>query len=114
MELPLLLVRCAMLRENIGGEGLTKALVLMLVLLCPALMDAAVIFSQPSDPASIIYTSARASPDGSDGDSYAYDSFQIGCNLGIAEIDWRGGYAESLPYAGQNPVYDFAIGIYAS
>ena len=57
---------------------------------------------------------AWASPDGSDGDSYAYDSFQIGCDLGIAEIDWRGGYAESLPYAGQNPVYDFAIGIYAS
>jgi hypothetical protein len=85
-----------------------------LALALPAQGQTQVVFSQPPNPAGGLVKSSWYPPDGLDGDSYAYDSFILGSNQAITEIDWRGGYTNFLSGAGESPVFDFTISIYPS
>lgn len=58
--------------------------------------------------------SAWYPPDGLDGDQYVWDSFVLPADKSITEIDWRGCYTNYLSGAGESPVYDFDVAIYAS
>src|SRR5690349_9005544 len=49
------------------------------------------VFSQPPNPAGGLIASSFLSPNGMDGDGYAYDSFSFATNKAITEITWRGG-----------------------
>lgn len=72
------------------------------------------VYSQAPDPAGGVIKSAWYPPDGLDGDAYAFDSFVLGSTQSISGIQWRGGYTNFLSGAGESPVSDFTISIYAS
>jgi hypothetical protein len=96
--------------SNPAGVLLMAASILALA--PPAQGQTQVVFSQPPDPAGGVIKSSWFPPDGLDGDSYAYDSFILGSDQAITEVDWRGGYTNFLSGAGESPVYDFTIYIY--
>lgn len=73
-----------------------------------------VVYSQPPSPSGGVLKSSWYPPDGLDGDAYAYDSFTLGSTQTIDQIQWRGGYTNFQSGAGESPVFDFTISIYAS
>lgn len=67
-------------------------------------------FEQPPDPSGGVILSSWYFPDGTDSDSYAYDSFVTVVTGPITEVRWRGGYQ----YTGYGLVNDFSITFYAT
>ena len=89
--------------NNPKSEMKWKTLCLAALLSSLALPSgAAVLYGQPPATSGARYKSAWYPPDGLDGDSYAYDSFQLSANQAITEIDWRGAYNNYLSGAGQS------------
>ena len=68
----------------------------------------AVVYAQPVAPGASVIPSSYLSPDGMDGDGYAFDNFTLPTTQDIMEIKWLGGYL------GGDPVSDFTIKIYSS
>lgn len=68
--------------------------------------EAAVVFTQPPDPARGILVSSWVDPNGSDADMYVYDSFILDADQAITRVTWRGGYFYGAPYGRVN---DFSI-----
>jgi hypothetical protein len=76
--------------------------------------NAAVVFQQAPSASGGIHKSSWYSPDGLDGDEYAWDGFTLTSDAAISEIHWRGGYTNYLSGAGTSPVYAFSVSIYRS
>lgn len=70
------------------------------------------VFSQPIDGTSNLIPSSFYSPDGLDGDGYAFDSFTLATAQDIYSIQWRGGYRYGN--SAGSPVVNFRIKIYSS
>lgn len=79
-----------------------------------ALAGPQVVYAQASSPSGGVTKSSWLPPNGLDGDQYAYDGFTLPVTQNITQIGWRGGYTNYLSGAGQSPVFDFTISIYAS
>ena len=94
-----------------------KTLLLVALLsLVPFGPGSTVVFSLPPSNAGGIVASAWVTPDGSDSDTYAYESFILDSTQAITEVRWRGGYLNdaTLPDGSQDPVTDFSITFYES
>ena len=76
-------------------------------------LAAAVLFSQPPDPAGGLYQSSWWFPDESNFDKYLWDNFTLPHNQDITGIQWRGGYDPNV-FNGAGTVVDFEVAIYAS
>ena len=74
---------------------------------------AAILYSQPPDPAGGLYQSSWWSPDESNSDKYLWDNFTLTYTQDITEIHWRGGYDPNI-FNGAGTVVDFEVAIYAS
>jgi hypothetical protein len=107
---PPIILRCMM--RSTAKAGVLLLAAASLALAPPAQGQTQVVFSQPPDLAGGVIKSSWFPPDGLDGDSYAYDSFILGSDQAITEVDWRGGYTNFLSGAGESPVFDFTIYIY--
>ena len=83
---------------------------LLALLFSSAQAQSVLVFEQPPDPAGGVAPSSWYPPDGSDSDSYVYDSFVLGASTPITEVRWRGGYQ----YLNSGPVVDFVISFYAT
>lgn len=74
---------------------------------------AAILYSQPPDPAGGLYQSSWWSPDESNSDKYLWDNFTLAYTQDITGIHWRGGYDPNV-FNGAGAVVDFEVAIYAS
>ena len=77
-----------------------------------SVVNLAVLFSQPPSASAGAIPSSFYSPNGFDGDGYAFDSFVLGSTQDITDLQWRGAYRYG--YSTFNPVVDFTISIYSS
>ena len=77
-----------------------------------AVVNPAIVYSQPQPPGSGVIPSSYLFPDGIDGDGYAYDNFTLATTQNITQIQWIGGYRYGL--SGSNPSFDFIISIYTN
>lgn len=73
----------------------------------------AVVFTQPPLHTSTILPSAFLTPDGIDGQCYAFEKFSAAATAEISEVRWRGGYDPAF-FVPSNPVVEFVIKFYAS
>ena len=90
-----------------------KQLILALILVCLSATvqaQSVLLYEQPPDPAGGVATSSWFPPDGSDADSWAYDSFILDATGPVTEVRWRGGYS----WSGAAPVTNFIISFYAT
>lgn len=93
---------------------LLHVIVALLVSCATSNVHAAEVFAQPPSASGGVNKSSWYSPEGLDGDIYAFDSFTLTTNAAISEVRWRGGYTNYLQGAGRAPVYAFTISIYRS
>jgi hypothetical protein len=70
-----------------------------------------VLFGYPPSPAGGLLLSSWVSPNGSNGDFYAYEEFTLPSTGFITEVRWRGGYAADAVYGGAT---DFTITFFAT
>ncbi len=77
------------------------------------LATAAVVYSQPPNPAGGLLLSSLRDPDGSPTDKWVWDNFTLGWAQAITEVQWRGGYDPAGLGTG-GPVFNFTVAIYAS
>ena len=77
-----------------------------------AVVNPAIVYSQPQPPSSGVIPSSYLYPDGMDGDGYAFDNFTLATTQDITQIQWIGGYRYG--FSASNPVFDFIIKIYSS
>jgi hypothetical protein len=84
--------------------------VLVLALAAP-LATANEVFSYPPNPAGGVLTSSWVDPDGSDSDTYAYESFVLPETEAISEVRWRGGYSYGAMYG---KAFGFTITFFAT
>jgi hypothetical protein len=75
--------------------------------------NAAVVYSQPPNPAGGLLQSSWWAPDGSDYDQYVWDGFVFNADQSITEVRWRGGHDPSKGGIG-GPVIEFTVAIYGS
>jgi uncharacterized repeat protein (TIGR02543 family) len=66
------------------------------------------LYSQPPAALGGLVKSAWLSPNGMDGDVYAYDDFAPASSAAVTEVRWRGGYTYL-----HSPITEFTISIYA-
>jgi hypothetical protein len=74
---------------------------------------AAVLYTQPSDPAGGLLLSSLRDPNGSDVDQWIWDAFTLSSTQDITEIHWSGGHDPARLGSG-GPVANFTVSIYAS
>ena len=80
-----------------------------------SLQQNSAVYTQDPNPAGGYDKSSWYPPDGLDGDQYVWDRFLVDSNQTMSEIQWRGAYYnEALYGAGESPVADFTISIYAN
>lgn len=88
------------------------------LLLCVACFaadaGAAVVYDQPHNGGGGLNKSSWYSPDGLDGDMYAWDGFTLASATAISSIHWRGGYQYHPSGTGQGAISSFTISIYRS
>ena len=75
--------------------------------------QAAIIYSQPPDPAGGLYQSSWWSPNESNTDKFLWDNFTLTNTQDMTMIQWRGGYDPNI-FNGAGTVVDFEVAIYAS
>lgn len=78
----------------------------------PTATNLGIVFTQPPMVSGTILPSAFLTPDGIDGECYAFEKFIVPTTQGITDLRWRGGYAAG--YSATNPVVEFVITFYAS
>lgn len=79
----------------------TLSLLLLASLAAPLAVGGEV-FSYPPNPAGGVVTSAWFALDGSDWDTYAYETFTLSSTEAITEVRWRGGYGSGAPHGKAN------------
>ena len=77
-----------------------------------AVVNPAIVYSQPQPPSAGVIPSSYLFPDGIDGDGYAYDNFTLATTQNISQIQWIGGYRYG--FSASNPSFDFIISIYTN
>lgn len=75
--------------------------------------QAAIVYSQPPNPAGGLIPSSLRDPDGSATDQKAWDAFALTLTHDITEIRWSGGHDPAKSGSG-GPVANFTVSIYAS
>ncbi|MBS1721802.1 MAG: hypothetical protein JSS66_02220 [Armatimonadetes bacterium] len=80
------------------------------IVLCSS-AQGSMLLDRPHDGTGGLINSAWVSPDGSDADMYAYDSFVLPTDANITEVHWRGGYIYGALYG---KVTDFSVYFYAT
>lgn len=90
------------------------AFLMALLAFIAGLARAEVAYAQAPNPSGGQYKSAWYAPDGLDNDEYVWDAFTLASATAITEVQWRGAYTNYLSGAGQSPVYDFTVAIFAS
>lgn len=80
------------------------------VLATPAIA-ATLVWSQPPTSTGAVVLSSWMDPEGTDSDSYAYESFTLASTTSITEVHWRGGYQFGVGYG---MVSNFRISFYES
>lgn len=78
----------------------------------PSATNVGLVFNQPPTTSGTLLPSAFLTPDGIDGEHYAFEKFNLGTTEAISRVSWRGGYTGNNSAA--NPVVGFVIKIYGS
>jgi len=81
------------------------------LMLVPTFGWTSVIYEQPSLNNGVVIVSSWVEPEGSDSDMYVYESFMLGADQAITEVQWRGAYQYGAPYG---KAWNFTITIYES
>ncbi|MEO6741193.1 MAG: hypothetical protein ABIP20_13145, partial [Chthoniobacteraceae bacterium] len=79
----------------------------------PTATNLGIVFSLPPNPSGTILPSAFLTPDGIDGQCFAYEKFALNTTQDITDVRWRGGFDPAF-FVASNPVVEFVIKFYAS
>ncbi len=74
----------------------------------PTATNLGVVFSLPPGTSGTILPSAFLTPDGIDGECYAYEKFSTNVTQDITDVRWRGGFDPAF-FVPSNPVVEFVI-----
>lgn len=74
----------------------------------PTATNLGIVFSQPPFPSATILPSAFLTPDGIDGQCFAYEKFTTNVTQDITDVRWRGGFDPAF-FVPSNPVVEFVI-----
>jgi hypothetical protein len=96
---------------NLAGRATLALSALLLCLGARPLEARSFVFGRVPSPDGGMFPSSFVSPDGTDSDSYVYDSFVLEEDAFIGQVRWRGGYAFGGAYGAVN---GFLITFYAS